>query len=273
MTRADSPIVRRARSAARPPARETVRHPAAAELDPETTALFLDIDGTLLEIAATPMSVRVEPGTVELLRRLHARLDGALALISGRPIADVDRLFAPLRLPTAGQHGTERRDGDGRFHRHDAPLIALDRLRGGIARFAAATPGVLVEDKGLSIAVHYRLAPLQASRIREFLEQALRESDDDLGLQAGKMVLEVKPTGRNKGTAIAEFLAEAPFRGRIPAFLGDDVTDEFGFETVSGRGGYAVKIGDGETCAPWRLDGVAATRAWLERLCSDGAAP
>jgi trehalose 6-phosphate phosphatase len=273
VTRADSPIARRVRGAARAPDRGAARHPAAADLDPDATALFLDIDGTLLEIAATPTSVRVEPGTVELLGRLHARLGGALALISGRPIVDVDRLFAPLCLPTAGQHGTERRDGDGRFHRHDAPLIALDRLRSRIAAFAAGTPGVLVEDKGLSIAVHYRLAPLQASRIREFLEQALRASDDDLGLQAGKMVLEVKPTGRNKGTAIAEFLAEVPFRGRMPVFLGDDVTDEFGFETVSGRGGYSIKIGDGETCAPWRLDGVAATRAWLERLCGDGAAP
>jgi trehalose 6-phosphate phosphatase len=248
-----------------------MRRPPAEDLDPGTTALFLDIDGTLLEIAETPMSVRVEPGTIELLGRLQERLGGALALISGRPIADVDRLFAPLRLPVAGQHGTERRDGDGRFHRHDAPLIALDRLRDAIARFAATTPGVLVEDKGLSIAVHYRRAPLYASRIREFLEEALRGSDDDLGLQAGKMVLEVKPTGRNKGTAIAEFMAEPPFAGRIPAFLGDDVTDEFGFEVVSGRGGFSVKIGDGETGAPWRLEGVAATRSWLARLCDERA--
>jgi trehalose 6-phosphate phosphatase len=273
VTRPASPKLPRARGAARSATREAARHPAAGDLQPDTTALFLDIDGTLLEIAATPASVRVEPGTVELLGRLQARLGGALALISGRPIDDVDRLFAPLRLPTAGQHGTERRDGAGRFHRHDAPLIALDRLRSRIAAFAAGTPGVLVEDKGLSIAVHYRLAPLQASRVRDFLEQALRASDDDLGLQAGKMVLEIKPTGRNKGTAIAEFLAEPPFLGRVPAFLGDDVTDEFGFEVVSGRGGYAVKIGEGETGAPWRLDGVAATRVWLERLCRDGAAP
>jgi trehalose 6-phosphate phosphatase len=268
VTRNLSPKLRRSSAIAQPAASESVRCPPAGDLDPATTALFLDIDGTLLEIAETPASVRVEPGTIELLGRLQERLGGAVALISGRPIADVDRLFAPLRLPIAGQHGIERRDGDGRFHRHDAPLIALDRLRDQIARFAAGMPGVLVEDKGLSIAVHYRRAPLQSSRIREFLEQALHHAADDLGLQAGKMVLEIKPTGRNKGTAIAEFMAEPPFSGRIPAFLGDDVTDEFGFEVVRGQGGYSIKVGDGETGAPWRLEGVAATRAWLERLCS-----
>ena len=249
------------------PDHEANRHPPAQDFDPRTTALFLDIDGTLLEIAETPASVRVEPGTVALLGRLQERLGDALALISGRPIGDVDRLFAPLRLPTAGQHGIERRDCAGRFHRHDAPLLALDRLRGDIARFASEAPGVLVEDKGLSIAVHFRRAPLLGSRIRDFLEQALRGSDDDLGLQAGKMVLEIKPTGRNKGTAITEFMAEPPFQGRTPAFLGDDITDEFGFDVVSGLGGYSIKVGDGQTGAPWRLEGVAATRAWLERLC------
>jgi len=247
---------------------EPTRQPEAQDLDPAATALFLDIDGTLLEIAETPSSVHVEPETVALLGRLQATLGGALALISGRPIADIDRLFAPLTLPVAGQHGMERRDSTGALHRHDSPLAALDRLRGQITGFAAEAPGLLVEDKGSSIAFHYRRAPLLGSRVRDFLEQALREMDDGLGLQAGKMVLEVKPAGRDKGTAIAEFMAEAPFLGRLPAFLGDDVTDEFGFEVVAGLGGYPIKIGAGATGAPWRLDSVPATRAWLARLCA-----
>ena len=247
---------------------EANRQPAAEDLDPAATALFLDIDGTLLEIAETPASVRVDAETLALLARLHAALGGALAFISGRPILDVDRLFAPLRLPVAGQHGIERRDASGAWHRHDAPRLALDRIRGRVARWVSDAPGILVEDKGSSIAFHYRRVPMQESRVREFLEAALRESDDGLGIQPGKMVLEIKPAGRDKGTAIAEFMDEAPFRGRLPAFIGDDVTDEFGFEIVSGLGGYAIKVGDGATGAPWRLEDVAAARAWLARLCS-----
>lgn len=226
-------------------------------------AFFLDVDGTLLEHADTPDAVRVDGAMRNLLSDLQAGARGALALISGRSVADLDRLFAPLALAAAGQHGAERRDGAGRVHRHDFPEAPVRRAAARLAAFAGAHPGLLLEDKGRSLALHYRLAPRLEDEARALVDEVLSELGEGFELQRGKMVLELRPGGRDKGSSIAEFMAEAPFRGRVPVFVGDDLTDEFGFGVVNGMGGVSVKVGEGTSQARWRIADAAAVRAWL----------
>ena len=233
---------------------------------PGGIALFLDVDGTLLHIADTPDAVTIERATIDLLARAHAATAGALALITGRSIAAIDRLFAPLALPVAGQHGVERRDVRGTVQRHAHPAPELGAVRDELDRFAAAHPGVIVEDKGLTLALHYRLAPRAGPAAAALAERHAATSGGALALQRGKMVIELRPAGRDKGTAIAEFMAEDPFRDRTPVFLGDDLTDEYGFGVVNGRGGLSVKVGDGPTEAKLRLADVDAVREALARL-------
>ena len=237
---------------------------------PGGIALFLDVDGTLLHIADTPDAVTIERATIDLLARAHAATAGALALITGRSIAAIDRLFAPLALPVAGQHGVERRDVRGTVHRHAHPAPELGAVRDELDRFAAAHPGVIVEDKGLALAVHYRLAPQSAAAVAAATERIAARAGSALALQRGKMVIELRPAGKDKGTAIAEFMGEPPFRGRTPVFLGDDLTDEYGFSIVNGLGGVTVKVGDGASEARARLPGVEAVREWLERFAAAG---
>jgi trehalose 6-phosphate phosphatase len=230
---------------------------------PRETALFLDVDGTLLHLADTPDAVTIERETVELLGRVHRATDGGLALITGRRIGDIDRLFAPLALPVAGQHGFERRDARGRRHRHRFPVETLAPAKEQLRDFAVRHPGVVLEDKGASVALHYRLAP----QLEQAALDAMRSASAPLGAavhtQAGKMVWELKPAGADKGTAIDEFMREAPFAGRKPVFLGDDVTDEHGFLVVNRLGGHSVKVGSGESAARWRLADPQAAHAWL----------
>ena len=239
---------------------------ARAFARPGEIALYLDVDGTLLHIAATPDAVAIERPTIELLLQAHAATGGALALITGRTIADVDRMFAPLALAVAGQHGFERRDAAGGLHRHARHVPGLAEVRAELDAFAAAHPGVLIEDKGLTLALHYRLAPQAGPAAAALAARIAARSADALAIQLGKMVVELRPAGRDKGTAIAEFMDEAPFRGRTPVFLGDDLTDEHGFAIVNGLGGLSVKVGDGPTAARTRLAGVDEVRRWLARL-------
>jgi trehalose 6-phosphate phosphatase len=236
-------------------------------LDPRC-ALFLDVDGTLLDLAAAPDRVRVDAGVAELLARLSRALGGAAALISGRAIADVDRLFPGLRPPIAGQHGLVRRRADGSIRRHRPTSPGIGRLRRELARFAAQHDGLLLEDKGATLALHYRLAPRLASHVHRTMRAALAAVAPEGGwrLQPGKRVLEVTPDGRDKGTAVRDYLHEAPFTGRIPVFVGDDRTDEFGFAAAAAAGGWGVKVGPGPTCARYRLRDVAAVRRWLSGL-------
>jgi trehalose 6-phosphate phosphatase len=226
-------------------------------------AFFLDIDGTLLEYASRPEDVTVGDDLLELLQRLNAAAGGAVALISGRSVEDIDNLFAPLALPAAGQHGTERRAADGTFHRHAPQLEKLGRAAAQIVRLTAAHSGLVFENKGMAIALHYRLAPA----LRELAEREMRRIAADLGdafeLQTGKFVVEIKPGGKDKGSAIAEFIAEAPFSGRRPVFIGDDLTDEAGFDVVNRAGGHSVKVGPGITRARWHLFDAAAVRRWI----------
>lgn len=239
-----------------------------ARLRAPDVALFLDVDGTLLHLADTPDAVTIERASIDLLARLHRACGGALALITGRRIADVDRLFAPLRLPVAGQHGFERRDAAGRVrsHAHALPQIAVARAR--LQAFAARLPGVLIEDKGLTVAAHYRLAPRAGEALDALAERLAGESAGLLSLQRGKMLVELRPAGRHKGTAIGEFLDEPPFQGRAPVFIGDDLTDEHGFRVVNARGGLSIKVGEGPSVAAARLPDVDAVRAWLARLAA-----
>jgi len=226
-------------------------------------AFFLDIDGTLLDIAETPGAV--EPGVRELvlIEDLASAAGGALALVSGRTLPSIDRLFAPLKLPAAGQHGFERRGADGRRRRHRFPAERLRPVAAELRAFTAAHEGVLLEDKGASLALHYRQAPQLGATAREAMREAAEPLGDLVEIQAGKMVWELKPAGADKGMAIAEFMAEAPFAGRVPVFLGDDVTDEQGFRVVAAAGGHAVKVGEGESVAHWRVPDPAAARDWL----------
>lgn len=248
------------------------RNGARPPLPDTKSAWFLDIDGTLLEIAPTPSTVKVGDGLPELIRQLHQRCGGALALITGRPVSDVDRLFPGLLLPAAGQHGLERRDAAGTVHRHPPEDADLPWLSALVKATVAGLQGVWVEDKGLSIAVHYRANPAAQTAVDAALRGVVIDAGAALSLQPGKCVLEIKPAGRDKGSAIREFMVEKPFAGRRPIFVGDDVTDEFGFAVVHELGGLAVKVGDGETAAQWRLRDVGEVHAWLAKSLADAPA-
>jgi trehalose 6-phosphate phosphatase len=229
-------------------------------------AYFFDIDGTLVDIADSPNGARLDAGLKQLIERLYQSAGGAVALISGRAIADIDRLVPGIALPVAGQHGIERRDAAGRISRHAFPAQELDWVRRDLAAAVAPHRGLVLEDKGLSLALHYRRAP----RLGGFAHRLARSLVGQMGtqycIQAGKRVVEMKPAGKDKGVAVQEFMEEAPFRGRTPVFVGDDITDEYGFATVNGLRGHSIKVGPGRTAARWRLRDVAAVRAWLEQL-------
>lgn len=233
----------------------------------EDCAVFLDIDGTLIEIAPSPDKVRVEPSLATLLVSLRRRLGGALALITGRSITDADRLFPGMRMAIAGQHGCERRDAQGTLHLHAKETATLARLRALFTEFARSHDGLMLEDKGATLALHYRRAPELAAQVH----RTMRETVESTGtkayrLQPGKQLLEVRPDGRDKGAAIEDFMAELPFRGRRPVFIGDDLGDEHGFAVVERIGGWTIKVGDGESRARYGLADVNAVIAWLARL-------
>lgn len=226
-------------------------------------ALFLDVDGCLLDIAERPDAVRVDPNLPAVLERLRERLGGALALVSGRPLADLDRLFAPLHLPAAGQHGLERRDAAGRR----LPTVALpegfDAVEARLALFTGRHPGLLLERKSHGLALHYRGDPARGPEALRLARSLAARSDPPLTAVEGKAVIELRAPGADKGRAIEAFLEEAPFRGRVPAFAGDDVTDEDGFAAVNRRGGYSILVGSRPSAARWALPDAAALRRWL----------
>ena len=243
-------------------------------------ALFLDFDGTLVEIAPRPDAVRVEPGLVENLTRLRDRLGGALAIVTGRPVSQIDGFLAHAHLDAAGLHGVERRvDGaltGGRPEDHPALRREVERLNAA----AAALPGVLIEDKGASVAVHWRLAgSSDAERAEVLVRAAAATLGAEYRLQLGKAVGEIVPAQATKAVAIRALMALPPYAGRQPVFLGDDKTDEIAFASVTEDGGVAIRIGDGETVASRRLPDPAAVRAllasWAEggRIDLDGLPP
>jgi trehalose 6-phosphate phosphatase len=186
-------------------------------------------------------------------------------LISGRAIADIDDVLRGVRFPAAGQHGTERRDATGGVSHHALPSRELDHLRHALKQAVAPHRGLVLEDKGLSLALHYRRAPRLGSYVHRLARAALAASGCPYSIQTGKRVVELRPAGRDKGVAVLEFMQEPPFHGRTPVFVGDDVTDEFGFATVNRLHGHSVKVGPGRTAAHWRLRDVRAVRQWLRR--------
>lgn len=226
-------------------------------------AYFLDIDGTLVDLADTPGAVRLHPALPNLVEALYRSSDGAIALITGRSIIDADRLF-PRRLPIAGQHGHERRSANGVVTRHQVSPRALTTARQTLSAVVHRHPQLLLEDKGLSLALHYRRAPHLASLAHRAMHEVQRALGDRYCLHRGKRVVELAPAGKDKGLAIRAFMREPPFRGRHPVFIGDDVTDEHGFAMVNTLGGDSIKVGSGPTAAAWRLSSVAAVLTWLE---------
>jgi trehalose 6-phosphate phosphatase len=202
------------------------------------------VDGTLLDIAATPDAVVVDAALPVLLQDVRDALGGALALVSGRSLEQLDALFAPNSWAAAGLHGLERRDASGRIHRVAEADPALDEARVALADVVARAPGALLEDKGRSIAVHYRSAPALAHVLRRELKAIAARLGEDFHVLEGRRVLELKPVAATKARAIEAFLAEAPFAGRLPMFIGDDVTDLDGFAAVEAAGGVSIAVGD-----------------------------
>jgi len=225
-------------------------------------ALFLDLDGTLIDLAETPGAVRVAPGLVDVVLAISRQLDGRLAIVSGRPLEQIDALLAPLVLPAAGVHGMQRRGADGVLH--SAPLPALAAARACADALAAAHPGVWVEEKYGALAVHFRQVPDAGPLCKAALAEVVHATPDLL-LMEGKMIVEVKVAGVDKGTAIRDFMTTAPFAGHRPVFVGDDTTDEAGFAVVQGSGGIAIKVGTGPSVAQHRIGSPAALRAALAR--------
>lgn len=229
-------------------------------------AYFLDVDGTLLDLAATPDSICVDSALPALLAALHQTSGGAVALISGRSLSDLDQRLGLPALPKAGQHGLERRDAMGRLWLHATPPDAKHAIQDALAPVLERHPGLILEDKGLSLALHYRQRPELAAYLHEFMRRLVAEAGEGLVIQEGKCVIEAKPAGVDKGVAVAEYLAEPPFSGRRPVFIGDDRSDENGFAIVNKRGGISIGVGPSDFGARYGLDDVAAVRAWLQRV-------
>jgi trehalose 6-phosphate phosphatase len=206
------------------------------------TAFFFDVDGTLLELLAEPAAVVADPDLHDLVRRFVARTEGALALVSGRALADLDRIFAPLALPAAALHGGEIRFPDG-SHRA-APATLMDAARLPVGHFVAEHPGLMLEDKGATLAVHFRRRPDLAAAVLAFLSGL--GPGEEVAVQEGKLVAELKPVQFNKGSAIAALMNRPPFKGRRPVFYGDDLTDESGFAYVNSVGGLTARVGAAE---------------------------
>lgn len=235
-------------------------------------ALFLDVDGTLLDLAVSPDAVHVPPDLIGDLRRLHEALDGAIALVSGRRLETLDALFAPLQLPAIGLHGLQRRNGMSDEHHvpHEfSSVLAAAR------DLAAKYPGALIEDKGITIALHWRNAPAAEEPLHEFASSALIDLPGYC-LQPGHDVLELRPDGHDKGDAIVALMDTDDFRGRTPVFIGDDFTDEHGFDAVNARHGISVLVGTRtNSAATHALHDPRAVRAWLREaalLLADEAA-
>jgi trehalose 6-phosphate phosphatase len=229
--------------------------------------LFLDVDGTLIELTDSPLETVADSALKSLLQSAAERLGGALALVSGRSIHYLDALFAPLRLPAAGLHGVERRKASGALHGASFVDTQLDPARAALRALAQAHPGVLIEDKGRTIAAHFRMAPQLESLIRGRLADIARPLGSNYHIQEGSKVFEIKPRGFSKAAAIHAFLREPPFSGRRPVFVGDDLTDQDGFRLVEDAGGMSIAVGT-RVHAQFNLTDAAAVRAWLQGIAA-----
>ena len=242
---------------------------AALTSAPDSWALFLDIDGTLLDLAETPDGIVVPPERPGQLETLSARLGGALALVTGRGLSYADRLFAPLRFPIAGLHGAERRAADGSVTTAKA-TAEFEALKADLVRQTQGWPGVLIEDKGAAVAAHYRLAPDREIDLEPLMQQALDRAGPDWHMQHGKMVIEIRPSSADKGHAVEAFLAQPPFVGRRPIAIGDDVTDEAMFRAVNPLGGLSIRVGPLAPASEAKasIASAAALRSVIARLAA-----
>lgn len=230
-------------------------------------ALFLDFDGTLVELAPQPEAIVIPPLLTGILAGLYHQLGGALALVSGRRLLDLDGFLAPLQLPLASEHGAQRRSAEGLLM--SAPATDLEPVLQAAEALVQRHPALRLEHKSLALSLHYRQAPELEHLCLQVMRQAV-ECSVGLELMQGKCVIDVKPAGVSKGTAIAAFMAEAPFAGRMPVFAGDDMTDEDGFAQVQRLGGQAIKVGPGPSCAQYRCASVAGLARWLQAFQASG---
>ena len=243
--------------------------PAFLIPDLRASALLLDVDGTIVDIAPTPDAVRVPASLRRVLSRLLERMGGAVALVSGRPVADLERLFAPLRLTLVGGHGAEMRLRNGAVMEKRDEAGLEPRLRHALRAIAGSMSGVVVEDKGFSIALHYRQAPERAPMLREAIERICAEPcDPPIEVLPGKAVIEIKHAGFSKATGVRELMTHAPFTGRRPVFVGDDTTDETVFAIMPELDGVAFSVGRRVAGVAGCFDEPADVRAWLEQLAT-----
>ncbi len=245
-------------------AAETFSRLPAPPIRPGRISLFLDLDGVLAEFAPTPEGVTPDARRTAVLTALAPRIGGRAAIISGRTIAEIDRIADGSMAAASGVHGLERRRTDGVFLRAEAS----ESVRNAVAAFedfARTRPGVVVEDKAVAAGLHYRGAPEAAAEAEALTRRLAAETG--LMLQPGNMVIELKTPGSTKGTALKAFMAEAPFAGAMPVMLGDDLTDEDGFRAAAELGGFGVLVGPPRrTVARYGLTGVTAVLDWLEQL-------
>ncbi len=229
--------------------------------------MFLDFDGTLVDIAQTPESVVVPQGLVSLLIRVEAALDGALAIVSGRDLADVTAYLKPLVPSVAGTHGTERRRSDGTLDVPGPDVVAeAAEMAADVIAAVVDIPGVRVEAKPYSVGLHFRAVPERQDSCMEILDRLIRGRRNAWEIVYGKLIAEARPAGFSKAGAVRAFMRETPFSGRIPVFIGDDITDEDGMKAAMELGGFAIKVGMGDSIARYRLADPQEVRRYLSSV-------
>lgn len=231
----------------------------------ERFAFFLDFDGTLVDVADRPDTTEVDDVTLQLLPALQRATRGAVAIVTGRPLTDIDQFLAPLVLPVAAEHGGFRRDAEGCRHQYVDRAEQLAQVRQRLEFLIAQNPELILEIKETSLSLHYRLAPELGEAALAALNSAL-DGIEGLSVKPGKMVLEARPGLITKGTAVDAFMREPPFEGKVPVCVGDDLTDEDAFEVANARGGLSIKIGEGDTCALYRFPRRKEFVDWLSGL-------
>ena len=242
---------------------------ASLASDLRRCAILLDVDGTILDIAPAPQEVWVSPTLRHTLRRLQQLTGGALALVSGRRLADIDLIFAPLQLAAIGGHGAELRQVPGAQPRERVGSLSAE-LKRKLAALTELGPGILVEDKGYSLALHYRLAPDQGPALRAAVAGICAQmAPDSVDILPGKQVFEVKPAGVSKATAVRELMNYPPFNDRHPIFIGDDTTDEPVFAIIPEFGGLSFSVGRDVAGVDGHFDTPEEVRSWLARIVAD----
>jgi trehalose 6-phosphate phosphatase len=238
--------------------------------DLRTHAILLDVDGTIVDFAPTPREVWVSPTLRDVLSRLVAQTDGALALVSGRPVAELDLIFAPLILTVIGGHGAEFRWADGENSERQCVAPLDDKLKRELAAIAKAGPGIIVEDKDYSLALHYRLAPEKGELVRDAVAKiSAVYTGEPIEILHGKFVVEIKHSGFNKASGVRRLMARPPFAGRIPIFIGDDTTDLPVFAIMPEFNGLACSVGHRTPSADVAFETPHDVRTWLQRVSRD----